>query len=253
MSVATEVDRDVVQRAPGAARGAAGSPVAAAVDYPDSDGEPIADNTLEYEWIALLKENLDATLPDFVAGAHLWYPVEGRPEIRMGPDVMVCLGRPKGHRGSYMQFREDGVPPAVVFEVLSPRNTAREMVRKGLFHFRHGVREFIVVDPEHDSGWAMVRVEGGEIEEVPTLAGWTSPTLGIRFAVGEAGLQVFRPDGTRFRGYAELEAEQRAAVAEAGRARTEAAEQAERARTAEARAARLAEKLAALGLSADDA
>ena len=27
--------------------------------YPDSDGQPMADNTLQFRWIVLLKENLD--------------------------------------------------------------------------------------------------------------------------------------------------------------------------------------------------
>jgi Uma2 family endonuclease len=91
--------------------------------YPDSDGEPMADNTLQYEWIVTLKGNLDELLEDdFVAGNILWYPVEGQPKTRIGPDVLIALGRPKGYRGSYKTWCEDGVVPQVVFEVLSPGN-----------------------------------------------------------------------------------------------------------------------------------
>ncbi|MFM7189304.1 MAG: hypothetical protein ACKOX2_00605, partial [Microcystaceae cyanobacterium] len=72
--------------------------------YPDSDGQPMADNTEQFEWIVLLKENLEclfAKAPQvFVGGDLLWYPVEGHPEIRVAPDVMVVFGRPKGRRGS---------------------------------------------------------------------------------------------------------------------------------------------------------
>ena len=73
------------------------------IDYPDSDGLPMADNTLQYEWIVTIKGGLDAIFLDdsnvFVAGDLLWYPVQGEPKIRTAPDAMVAIGRPKGYRG----------------------------------------------------------------------------------------------------------------------------------------------------------
>lgn len=79
------------------------------VFYPDTDGEPIADNTECYEWIVTVRENLEVALPQaFVAANLLWYPVEGHPEIRVAPDVFVAFGRPKGPRGSYKQWEEGG-------------------------------------------------------------------------------------------------------------------------------------------------
>jgi hypothetical protein len=72
--------------------------------YPDSDGKPIADNTLQFRWIVTIKEGLDWVCRDqldvFVAGDLLWYPVEGKPSICQAPDAMVAFGRPKGDRGS---------------------------------------------------------------------------------------------------------------------------------------------------------
>ncbi len=204
------------------------------VVYPDSDGLPMADNTKQFRWIVTLKENIDEMLPDFVAGDHLWYPVEGRPTIRIGPDVMVCPGRPKGDRGSYRQWLEGNVPPKVVFEVLSPGNTLREMVRKGGFYAQYGVDEVIFVDPENDNGWARVRGPSGDIDEVETILGWTSPFLGIRFEQVDGELAVFGPDGERFLTWGEL--------AEKGRASER------RAAAAAQRAERLAERLRALGV-----
>ncbi|MEL7495831.1 MAG: hypothetical protein AAGJ95_17965, partial [Cyanobacteria bacterium J06554_11] len=70
--------------------------------YPDSDGQPMASNTEQYRWILIIQQNLDVLLPEaFVAGDFFWYPVEGRPDISVAPDVMVALGRPKGKRLSY--------------------------------------------------------------------------------------------------------------------------------------------------------
>src|SRR4051794_24272305 len=104
--------------------------------YPDCDGEPMADNTLQYEWITTIKGGLDVMFRDdpnvFVAGDLLWYPVEGDPTILMAPDAMVVFGRPKGYRGSYMQWREEGIAPQVVFEILSPGNRAGKMMKKTL-------------------------------------------------------------------------------------------------------------------------
>ncbi len=43
-----------------------------AIQYPESDGQPMADNTLQFQWIVLIKENLETLFRDrpdvFVAG-----------------------------------------------------------------------------------------------------------------------------------------------------------------------------------------
>lgn len=165
--------------------------------YPDSDGKPMADNTLQYEWIVRLKDNLDHILSDFVAGNILWYAVEGEPTMRMAPDVLVALGRPKGYRGSYQTWREDGVVPQVLFEVLSPGNRLPEMHRKLRFYERHGVEEYYILDPENGlwTGW---RREQDHFIEVD-MHGHVSPRLQIRFEHDDAGARVYRPDGTPFR------------------------------------------------------
>src|SRR5437763_12656560 len=87
--------------------------------YPESDGKPIADNTKQFRWIVTIEGGLEALFRDdpnvFVAGDLLWYPVEGHTEICTAPDALVVLGRPKGDRGSYLQWQEEGIPPQVVF------------------------------------------------------------------------------------------------------------------------------------------
>ncbi len=230
-----------------------------AVDYPDSDGEPMAENTLQYAWIVRLVENLDALRGDFVAGDLFWYPVEGDNTLRLAPDVLVAPGRPKGHRGSYRQWEEGGQPPAVVMEVLSPGNTTREMMRKESFYGLYGVREFIVIDPDADTGWAFLYDEARRKTFVEDLDGWVSPTLGIRFARSGGALEVFGPDGERFERLADMRATLEAKVAEEkGRAEQEAqrAEQeaqraeleAQRAELEAQRAELLAAKLRELGV-----
>jgi Uma2 family endonuclease len=108
------------------------------VEYPDDDGMPMSENTLQFKWIVVIKEGLEAVYrhePNvFVAGDLLWYPVKGDSKIRMAPDTLIAFGRPKGYRGSYRQWEEGGIPPQVVFEVLSPGNRPAEMDLKFDFY-----------------------------------------------------------------------------------------------------------------------
>ena len=105
----------------------------------------------DFELIVLIKKNLDLLFINdpnvFVAGDLLWYPIEGDNKNRIAPDVMVILGRPKGDRGSYQQWKEDNIPPQVVFEILSPGNTVKEMVKKYKFYEHYGVEEYYLYDP----------------------------------------------------------------------------------------------------------
>lgn len=175
--------------------------------YPDSDGQPMADNTQQFEWIVFLKKNLDVLFAEdpnvFVAGDLLWYPLQGRNERRTAPDVMVVFGRPKGDRGSYKQWEEDNIAPQVVFEILSPSNTLDEMARKLLFYERYGVEEYYIYDPATNQLSAWLRGEEG-LDLVEFDRGWTSPKLQIRFELSDAAMQVFDPQGQPFRSSIEM-------------------------------------------------
>ncbi|PZO61284.1 MAG: hypothetical protein DCF15_00465 [Phormidesmis priestleyi] len=171
------------------------------VFYPDSDGQPMADNTKQFQWIVDIKENLEAIFaadPNvFVAGDLLWYPVEGSNTIRRAPDAMVAFGRPKGDRGSYMQWKEDNIAPQVVFEVLSPGNRQGEMAKKFQFYQRYGVQEYYVYDPDNIefTGWQRV---GHYLEVIEDIQDWVSPLLQIRFVLTPDTLKIYRPDGEPF-------------------------------------------------------
>jgi Uma2 family endonuclease len=192
------------------------------VIYPDSDGRPMADNTLQYEWIVTIKGNLDllfrADPAVFVAGDHLIYAVKGDPKKRRAPDAYVAFGRPKGHRGSYKVWVEGGVFPQVIFEVLSPNNTAEEMRKKKVFYRHFGAEEYYVLDPDASTLEGFLR-SGRRFLRVKKMNGYVSPRLGIRFEVGGPEVRIFNPDGTRFLSFVELG---ELAAAETERANTEA-------------------------------
>ena len=217
----------------------------------------MADNTLQWQWIARIKGNLDAVFQDrpdvFVAGNLMWYPVEGRNRRRLAPDAMVIFGRPKkDYRGSYKQWVEGGITPQVVFEVLSPGNTPAEMVRKRGFYDRFGVEEYYLYDPDDVvlSGW--VRGPRG-LEPIARPDGWVSPRLGIRFERDVEEYAIFGPGGNRFLTFEEaaMEARQNVQIADAERQRARAAD--DKARAADDKAERLAAKLRALGIDPDEA
>jgi Uma2 family endonuclease len=177
--------------------------------YPESDGKPMADNTKQFRWIVTLEGGFEALFRDredvFVAGDLFWYPVEGRPDIRMAPDVMIVFGRPKGDRPSYKQWEEENIAPQVVFEVLSPSNSLLEMAKKLEFYDRYGVEEYYLYDPETGDFTGWIRGEDGRLRVIDEIQGWVSPRLGVRFEIEDGELRVIRPDRQRFMTYLELQ------------------------------------------------
>ena len=217
------------------------------VIYPDSDGKPMADNTLQFRWIVTIVGNLEALYSDdpnvFIAGDLLWYPVEGNNKIRSAPDALVAFGRPKGDRGSYKQWEEGGIAPHVVFEVLSPGNTRREMDGKLAFYDRYGVEEYYLYDPDRGrlQGWWR---QQGRLVEITPMRGWVSPRLGVRFDLDGLELCLTRPNGERFASFLEFAQQARDARQHAV-AEFTARQAAEQRTEAEAAARREAEQRAA--------
>ncbi|MER3431990.1 MAG: hypothetical protein C4288_00800 [Leptolyngbya sp. ERB_1_1] len=220
------------------------SPPQSNIVYPERDGKPMADNTQQFRWIVTIKENLELLYANddrvFVAGDLLWYPVEGNNTLCQAPDVMVVFGRPKGDRGSYQQWKEDQIPPQVVFKILSPGNRLKEMTKKFKFYDDYGVEEYYLYDPDDADLTGWIRSDG-RFEVIEEMNGWTSPRLEVRFMLEQDSLQLYRPDGDRFLTFVEL-----------GQAKAQAEQQLEQVEQQleqeRQRAERLAERLRALGI-----
>jgi Uma2 family endonuclease len=214
------------------------------VTYPESDGKPMADNTKQARWIFVLHGNLTAlfrTVVDvFIAADLFWYAREGDEQERTAPDVLVVFGRPKGDRGSYLQWQEDNVPCTVVFEVLSPSNTYKEMAKKLAFYDEYGVEEYYVYDPDEND---LVVYTRGQLalRLIDHEGDYTSQRLGIRFDLSGPEMVVFYPDGRPFLSFEELDAERQRQHQRADKAEQRADKAEQRADKAEQRAARLAE------------
>ena len=217
--------------------------------YPESDGRPMADNTLQFEWIVKIKENLEVLFADrpdvFIAGDLLWYPQPDRQLAGpVAPDVMVVFGRPKGYRGCYKQWEEDHLAPQVVFEILSPSNSVQEMRNKRDLYEQYGVEEYYVYDPDSPRLEIWWR-QDGRLQAIPHLKGWVSPRLGVRFELRDNTLTLYTPDGVPFRSSVEL-------VRQARQATARADQEANRADQEAARADRLAKRLRELGIDPEE-
>ncbi|ADV62940.1 protein of unknown function DUF820 [Isosphaera pallida ATCC 43644] len=200
--------------------------------FPDEDGLPMAFNTLHYQWIVVIKENLELLFQNhphvFVAADLLWYPNPNDDRERTAPDVMVVFGRPKGPRGSYKMWLEDHIPAHVVFEILSPGNTKAELDHKLDFYQRHGVEEYYLFEPEPERQALEIRLrQEGRLNALTPqqTIGFVSPRLGIRFQPDLKPMRILRPDGEPFVSFLELhqrvQAERQRAEAERQRAEAE--------------------------------
>jgi Uma2 family endonuclease len=235
--------------------------------YPDCDGQPMSDNTLQFSWIVKIKENLEilfANDPDvFVAGDLLWYPVQGDNTIKRAPDAMAVFGRPKGYRGSYQQWLENNIAPQVVFEILLPGKRLADMAAKLEFYDEYGAEEYYLYDPDQIdfTGWLR---QSGRLQGISNISGWVSPRLGVRFELNEE-LEIYTPAGELFLSPLEISQKAEAALLESVRQQTRATvaeEQAEqerqqkeierdRADAAEQKTAAMAAKLKGLGIEMD--
>jgi Uma2 family endonuclease len=228
--------------------------------YPDCDGQPMSDNTLQFSWIVKIKENLEILFAHdshvFIAGDLLWYPVEGDNTTRRAPNTMVAFGTAKGYRGSYKQWMEANIAPQVVFEILSPGNRLAEMTAKFEFYDRYGVEEYYIYDPNRVDFTGWVR-QAGRLQGINQVAGWISPRLGVRFELGEE-LEIYTPTGELFLSPVEISQKAEAAQLEASRqqvratlAESQVQLERERANAAEQKAAIMAAKLRELGIDLD--
>ena len=119
------------------------------VEYPDSDGQPMAETDPHREDMTYLVDALRYHFRDrsdiYVSGNLFLYDQEGDPSACVAPDVFVVVGAAPHQRKSYRLWQE-GVAPCLVVEVTSS-STRLEDERKKKLYARLGVREYFRFDP----------------------------------------------------------------------------------------------------------
>ena len=232
------------------------------VEYPSSDGRPMAENDWQLhamiDAIGVLDRYFEDREDVYVSGDLLIYYEEGNPKARAAPDVFVVFGVPKRKRPTYLLWKE-GKVPVFVLEVASPGTWREDEGRKAKLYERLGVREYWQYDPTgeylglHLKGRRLV---AGRYEPQPVVESLDgtlllrSETLGLDLRVkGEEMHFVDPATGDRLLNLREQDAARRAAVSRADAAETRADAEAARADAAETRAHR--ERAARLAAEAE--
>ncbi len=209
-------------------------PVAVEIDYPESDGEPMAESDFQRKPLTYAVEALDLYFqhhPDvYVSGNMLIYYQEGHPEVSVAPDVFVVFGVGKHDRRTFRVW-EEGKGPDVVIEITSRKTHREDENRKPTTYRRMGVQEYFQYDPTSDylrPGLKGRRLTGRgsyqvmATKQLPDGASYLeSRVLGLHLRLEGGRLRLFDPaTGTYLLTYQEeararQEAEARARTAEA--------------------------------------
>jgi Uma2 family endonuclease len=151
------------------------------IEYPYSDGKPMAESDLHRDEMNYLIRALDrwfrATRDAYVAGNLFVYYVRGDRKAVVAPDVFLVRGVPKRKRKSFLLWNE-GHGPCFVVEVTSENTRAEDLKTKKDLYQRLGVEEYFLHDP---------------------LSEYLNPALqGFRLQDGSYRRIAPEPDGTLF-------------------------------------------------------
>ena len=233
--------------------------VPAAIDYPSSDGKPLAENDAQarailYAFGALRARYSDRRRDVYVSADLLIYYEQDNPTRSVAPDVFVVFGVEDHTRASYKVW-EEGKGPDFVLEVASPNTWKEDVERKPAIYAGLGAREYFLFDPtgEHYTprlrGYRLV---GGAYERLRTvqsidrtLMTITSEVLGLELRAKGEEMRFHDPvtDETLL-SYDEEHTARRAAEARAEEEATARRVEAAARQAAEARIAELEARLA---------
>lgn len=124
------------------------------VEYPYSDGKPIAESEVHLwelmDLIGALDDHFSADPDAYVAGNLFVYFEKGVPSSVVAPDVFVVKGVPmlRGDQGrKVFKLWEEGVTPCFVIEITSDSTRDEDLEKKKDCYERLGVEEYILHDP----------------------------------------------------------------------------------------------------------
>jgi Uma2 family endonuclease len=141
------------------------------IDYPESDGNLMAETELHLEWMVRIREILRRRYRGqrvYVGCDLLIYFERGNPLRRVAPDVFVALDCDSGPRRTFKTW-EERKGPDVVFEVTSRSTRCEDEGTKPQIYAELGVREYILYDPTAeylDPPLQGYRLDGGEYDHL---------------------------------------------------------------------------------------
>jgi Uma2 family endonuclease len=218
-------------------------PLKEEVFYPESDGQPMGETEVHIreivELLAALWRRYREAADVYVGGDMLLYYVEGKPGMRVCPDIFVTFGVPQlPPRRSYFLWKE-GRPPSLVIEITSESSRWEDLEKKEVYA-RIGVREYFLFDPLGEylkPSLQGFRLEAGDYRPIePAMDGsLRCDTTGLAFRREQNRLcLVDTKTGRPLPRIADADAQVREAEAHAREADTARQAAEERAREAEA-------------------
>ena len=224
----------------------------AAVEYPSSDGKPLAENDAQLAaivyGIAVLRTRFAGRGDVYVSGDLLIYYEEGNPRVSVAPDVFVVFGVEDRMRMNYKVW-EEGKGPDFVLEVASPSTWREDVGRKRDVYAGLGVREYWLYDPLGEHLTPVLqgnRLAGAEYERQAAVESEDgrltlySETLGLELWAKGGKMRFRDPEtGLDLLGHREEHLAHRAAVARAEREAVARQREAVMRQAAEARVAEL--------------
>lgn len=124
-------------------------PLEREIEYPTSDGQPMAETSLHLRVMFDLIDGLRrryAAAPDVWVGGNLFLCYEeGNPQAIIAPDVLLAKGVSKWDRPNYLLWQE--TVPSLVMEVTSRKTRREDQGKKRALYERLGVEEYILFDP----------------------------------------------------------------------------------------------------------
>ncbi len=179
------------------------TPVLPDIEYPGSDGEPMAETPIHrnvmFELILMLEDYYAADPNVYVSGGMMMYYVEGNPDKYLAPEVFVTLGIPKLPERRIYQTWSEGKGPDMVIELHSPGRWRPDMEWKlDLYRGVLKVREYFLFDPlEEGPGVKSLRgyrLIDGVYEPIPETDGrMVSDVLGLHLEPAGEQLRLHDP------------------------------------------------------------
>jgi Uma2 family endonuclease len=126
-------------------------PLSRTIEYPESDGRPMAETPAHGQVILDLYHALSrryAEEPDvYVWFNLLFYYVQGEPRASVAPDVFLVRGVDKKRERRTYKVWEEGRAPSWICEVTSKSTKDEDEVTKKRVYERLGVEEYFLFDP----------------------------------------------------------------------------------------------------------
>lgn len=135
----------------------------AEIFYPTRDDEPMAETQTHAVAIITLYNILSQYLSNAVIFAdQFFYYLEGKPNARVAPDLMVVFNIAPGMRDYYKMW-EEGETPAIIFEITSQSTKERDWGFKKTLYEQIGISEYWLFDPLGD--WIPEQLIGYRLDQ----------------------------------------------------------------------------------------